>query len=596
MRGDGSRADRAPEATPVRRDEQDIVADRSRLVAIGMIAVFVACVTFGALRYVVQFTSGRATPWWGNAAGAVVIALLFLWYRRDTARRSGVAVHGTALVATVALVIPAAYGMSSSKWWLSLVGFSVLLLGRRREAIVWTIITALLVPLVALVEPWIVIPGAIGENAAERSLAGLFYVLLLLGMTAAFRRVAQQRARKLTETAASLEQSNRVRSRFLAHMSHELRTPLQGVIAMTDVARRSDVSPVVRDQLDTALASARALLGLLNNVLDVTRADAGALELGARPFSLHGTLAETIAPYVAEAGDKGLTLSALAAPGIDARRVGDEVRVAQIVRNLVGNAIKFTDEGSVDFRLTQEETDPDRLVLTVADTGRGIRDDQLARIFEPFVQATSADSRIGGGAGLGLAIVHELAQRMDGTARASANAQGSTFTVELRLPREHPESPQAGPSRLLDALSRRVSGARAAGPALRILVCEDDPINRKAIRMLLSRRGHEVVLAANGDSALEKLAASSFDLLLTDVEMPGIDGIELIRRVREREESDGVARLPIVATTAHVGEEHRHLLLEAGADEHLPKPFAFAQLVETVDRATRGRSMAANPA
>jgi signal transduction histidine kinase/ActR/RegA family two-component response regulator len=568
------------------RDEQDVVADRSRLVGIGMAAVFVACVSFGVVRYVVQAETGLATPWWGNAIGAVAIALLFLWYRRDAAQRSGLAVHGTALVATVALLVPAAYGMPSSKWWLSLVGFSVLLLGRRREAIVWATLTLVLVPLVALVEPWIIIPHAIGEGTAERSLAGLFYVALLLGMTAAFRRVAQRRARELTETAASLEQSNRVRSRFLAHMSHELRTPLQGVIAMTDVARMGDVSPEVRDQLDTAHASARTLLTLLNNVLDVTRADAGALELFAQPFSLHGVLADTLAPFVAEANDKGLVLSARADAGIDAHRIGDGLRVAQIARNLVSNAIKFTDAGSVDVRLTLRNDDPDRIVLAVVDTGRGVPADQLERIFEPFVQANPSDARLGGGAGLGLAIVHDLAQHMGGTARATRNQKGSTFAVEFGLPRERPDSPRPGPVNLLEARTRGDATATKSGPALRILVCEDDPINRKAIRMLLAHSGHEVVLTANGESALEKLAAASFDLLLTDVEMPGIDGIELIRRVRKLEEREGAAHLPIVATTAHVGEEHRHVLLEAGADGHLPKPFAYAALIEAVDRAT----------
>ncbi len=565
--------------------EQDIVADRRQLLAIGMGAVFVACVVFGVLRYVEQKTSGRPTPWWGNAVGAIAIPLLFAWYQRDKERRSGLAVHGTALVATIALLIPAAYGMTSSKWWLSLVGFSALLLGRRSEAIVWAVVTVVLVPLVALVEPWITVPGSIGEGPAERSLAGLVFVALLLAVTAAFRRVAQKRAQQLADAATSLEQSNRVRNRFLAHMSHELRTPLQSVIAMTDVARRDDVSPTVRDEIDTAHHSARALLTLLNNVLDVTRAEAGALELHARPFSLHDLLAETLAPFVAEASDRELTLSARADAGIDSRRVGDEVRVAQIARNLVGNAIKFTERGSVKVRLSQPDTDPDRVLLTVSDTGRGLANDQLERIFEPFVQAESSDSR--GGAGLGLAIVHELARRMEGKARAENGEQGATFSVELRLPREHPEAPTPGPTKLVGMHARRVSGAARAGPALRILVCEDDPINRKAIRALLSRQGHEVTLVANGEGALAKLDAASFDVLLTDVEMPGIDGIELIRRVRESERQRGAPHLPIVATTAHVGEEHRHLLLEAGADGHLPKPFALAALVEAVDRVTR---------
>ncbi len=567
-------------------DQHDIVGDRSRLVAIGMVAVFIACATFGVLRYVVELTTGRATPWWGNAGGAVAIAVLFLWYRRDAERRSGVAVHGTALVATVALLVPAAYDMPSSKWWLSLVGFSVLILGRKREAIVWTTATIILVPLVALVEPWVTVPGAIGEGAAERSLAGLFYVLLLLGVTAAFRRVSQRRAEELAETAASLEQANRVRSRFLAHMSHELRTPLQGVIAMTDLARMGDVPPTVRDQIETAQASAGALLTLLNNVLDVTRADAGALELHTQPFSLHTALANAIAPLAAEAAHKGLTLSARADDGVDACRIGDEVRVAQIARNLVGNAVKFTERGSIEVRLTEDPGDADRIVLGVADTGSGVPAEQLGSIFEPFMQASSSDAPTDG-AGLGLAIVRELSQCMGGRVRATSGEHGSTFVVELGLPRAHPDRPTAGPTDLLEARASAAIPATADGPALRILVCEDDPINRKAIRTLLARSGHDVALAANGESALERLAESSFDLLLTDVEMPGIDGIELIRRVREREARDGGEHLPIVAATAHVGEEHRHLLLEAGADGHLPKPFAFAALLEVVERVTR---------
>lgn len=567
--------------------DEDVVGDRARLVVIGMGAVFVACAAFGVLRFVVQTSTGRATPWWGNAAGAVAIAALYLWYHGAPERRSGAAVHGTALVATVALVIPAAYGMTSSKWWLSLVGFSVLLMGRRREAMVWATITVVLVPAVALVEPWIVVPNAIGEQAAERSLAGLIYVLLLLGVTAAFRRVAEQRAHTLAETAASLERSNHVRGRFLAHMSHELRTPLQSVLAMTDMARMGEIPVAVRDQIDTAHHSAQALLTLLNNVLDVTRADAGALDLYAKPFSLHTLLGDTLAPFVSEASDKGLRLSARADAGIDARRIGDEVRVAQIARNLVHNAIKFTEHGSVDVRLRQDRGDPDRVVLTVSDTGCGIAADQLTRIFEPFVQAGGADMRISGGAGLGLAIVSELARRMDGAARASSEeGRGATLAVELRLPRERPDDPAPGAEELLR--SDRASPPRSAdaGPSLRILVCEDDPINRKSIRALLVRSGHEVALSANGAEALQKLDASRYDLLLTDVEMPGIDGIELIHRVRERERRDGAPHLPIVATTAHVGEEHRDLLLTAGADGHLPKPFAFDALVEAVKQAT----------
>ncbi len=567
------------------------MGDRTLLVTIGMGAVAIACVVFAVLRYGVHLSTGRATPWWGNAVGAGAIALLYLWFRRDKQRRSTVAVHSTALVATVALVIPAVYGMSSSKWWLSLVGFSVLLMGRRREAIVWSVVTVVLVPLTALVEHWVVVPNAIGEPRAETAMAGLFYVLLLLGITAAFRRVAEQRAQALSQALSSLEQANRVRGRFLAHMSHELRTPLHGVIAMTDVAKAGDASDAVRDQIETAQHSARALLALLNNVLDVTRADAGALELDPRPFSLHATLRDALTPLAAEARDKGIATVARADPGLDERRIGDSVRVAQIVLNLVSNALKFTDSGRIELRLSSAADDPDRVTITVSDTGRGIAPDKVEKIFEPFVQADASDARLGG-AGLGLAIVRELSRRMDGSVSAENRpGGGAQLVVELRLPREHPDAPCPGPEDLLVA-------AHAAGPpaatasahALRVLVCEDDPINRKAMRAMLGRFGHDVVLAADGERALQILATERFDVLLTDVEMPGIDGFELIRRIREQERTDGGRHLPIIATTAHVGEEQRYRLLGVGADGHLPKPFAMAALVAALETATRASS------
>lgn len=569
------------------RESQDLVGDRGHLVSIGMGAVGVACVVFAALRYGAHVATGRATPWWGNAVGAVAIAALYLWFRRDKTGRSTVAVHGTALIATVALVIPAVYGMGSSKWWLSLVGFSVLLMGRRGEAIVWAVITIVLVPLMALVEHWVVVPNAIGEPRAESAMAGLFYVILLLGITAAFRRVAEQRARALAETLSSLERSNRVRTRFLAHMSHELRTPLHGVIAMTDVARTGEASDAVRDQIETAQHSARALLGLLNNVLDVTRADAGALELDPHPFSLHQTIRDALAPFVAEARDKGVAVVARADPGIDARRIGDDVRVAQIVFNLVGNALKFTERGRIELRLAAAPADPDRVVVSVRDTGRGIAPDKLESIFEPFVQADAGDVRLGG-AGLGLSIVRELAHRMGGSARAENGAEGGArFVVELGLPREHPAAPSPGPEDLLGGVhAAELPDATAPGRVLRVLVCEDDPINRKALRAMLGRFGHDVMLAGDGERALELLQSERFDVLLTDIEMPGIDGFELIRRVREREQRDGVPHLPIIATTAHAGEEQRHRLLGVGADEHLPKPFPMAALVAALEVAT----------
>jgi signal transduction histidine kinase len=569
---------------------EDVVGDRSTLVVIGMVAVFIACAVFGALRFVAHLVTGLATPWWGNATGVVAITLLFLWHRRAPDRRSSFAVHGTALVATVALLVPSAYGMSSSKWWLSLVGFSVLLMGRRREALLWGPLTILLVPLTALLEPSIRVPNAIGESSTERAMAGLFYVLLLLGVTWSFRRVSERRAKELAETAASLERANRVKGRFLAHMSHEIRTPLHGVIAMTDLARSGEASTEVQHQIEAAQQSARVLLGLLNNLLDVTRAEADALELDRQPFSLHAALTDVVRPLSAQATNKGLELLAHAEPGLLERRVGDRVRVGQIVMNLVGNALKFTTSGRIALDLRAVAGDDELVSLEVSDTGAGIRPDQLERIFEPFIQADAADARLQGGAGLGLAIVRELAHAMGGTVRVdSVLGRGSTFVVRLRLPRAPDAGTASGPEDLLPPFSEPTSARPAtARRALRVLACEDNDVSRRVLTIMLRQLGHDATIVPDGAAAWEALQDREFDVLLTDVEMPVMDGLELTRRVRDREKAKGGGRLRVIGATAHVGEAERHRLIALDMDAHLPKPFTLAHLsamlTETLDK------------
>jgi signal transduction histidine kinase/CheY-like chemotaxis protein len=565
-----------------RPSQEDIVADRDKLIQIGCAAVLVANVVFGAVRFGAHLATGLATPWAVNAGGALAIALLYAFYRGDRPRRSSVVVHGTALIATIVLAIPAAYGMTSSKWWLALVGFSTLLMGRRREGIVWAIVSSVLLPLLALVEHDILVEGAIGEPPAERAMAGLFFIALLLGVTWAFRRAAQQRAHELVETAASLERSNLVKSRFLAHMSHEIRTPLHGVIAMTDMALQEEASRPVRDQIQTAQQSARTLLGLLTNVLDVARAESDALELERRPFDLHATLTDVLQPLAAQARAKGLEVTARADPGIARHRLGDRVRFGQIVMNLVSNALKFTTEGAITVRLTSLAED--RLRLTVSDTGRGIPSDKLDLVFEPFAQASVADQRIQGGVGLGLAIVRELVRRMDGSVGVtSARGEGSTFTVELVLPSEGKDE---GPLDLLvPAEAQERTSMPAASRTLDVLVCEDNLVNQKVLRAMLARLGHRVTMAGDGLAAWAELEKGSFDLVLTDVEMPGLDGVELTRRIRAREVEAGSARVPIVGATAHVGEAEQHRLVDAGMDAHLGKPFTLGDLSSVIDRA-----------
>jgi len=426
------------------------VGDRQRLLGIGMAAVWGSCVVFGTVRLVGQLISGRSTPWWANALGGALIAGLYAWYRRDPARRSGVGVHGTALTATLALVVPSFYGMASSKWWLALVGFGVTLLGRRREAVIWVVATLFLVPAVALVEPSAggdVAGSAGGEPRIEAATAAFFFVALLLFVTWSFRREAERRARAMVAMSTSLAHANQVKARFLAHVSHEVRTPLHTVIAMNDLVLRGELPASARDQMETAHASAQMLLALLNNILDVTRVESQAIALESRPFALHQALSEILAPLAAQARAQGLAFTASAVPGLVAERVGDRVRVGQIVVNLVGNALKFTERGSVHVDLRGSGGDPDLITIVVTDTGRGIAADDLDAVFQPFFGPVAPeDDRRRGGVGLGLSIVKELAKRMSGDVTVTSTPErGSCFTVQLRLPRQG--DGRRGPSR-----------------------------------------------------------------------------------------------------------------------------------------------------
>jgi signal transduction histidine kinase/CheY-like chemotaxis protein len=563
-------------------DADDVVANRQLLVGIGMAAVAAACVVFAASRIWIEHSTGKATPWWGNLGGAVALGTLFLWYRRAPARRSSAAVHGTAAIATTALLIPAAYGMPSSKWWLSLVGFCVLLMGRRAEAMVWAPLTLLLVPLTALVEPYIQLPDAAGEPALERALAGACYVALLLSVTFVFRQVSRRRAFQLAETARSLERAAMVRSRFLARMSHELRTPLHGVLSMTELALRHASDQRAREPIETASQSASVLLGLLNNILDVTRAEADAMTLNVAPFSLHETLTQLLHGPAAEAKSRQLRFEARAEPGIIEQRTGDRTRVMQVVLNLVGNALKFTAKGGVSVSLLAVPTDLDRVRIRVSDTGCGIAPDKLGSVFEPFEQASAADAERRSGAGLGLAIVRELTRLMDGTVNVTSTLdEGSTFVVDLRLPRVSPHG-AAGPESLLTFVPSVPEVRRSVASPRQILVCEDDPAGRRAICALLRLGGHHVVATHDGQAALEMLATTRFDLLITDIEVPGIDGVELIRRIRSLEKGSSRVRLPIIATTAHAGEENTQRLYDVGVDAHITKPFTLRRLEDAI--------------
>jgi signal transduction histidine kinase/DNA-binding NarL/FixJ family response regulator len=409
---------------------------------------------------------------------------------------------------------------------------------------------------------------------------------------AAASRDAAEQARREAETA------NLAKSTFLATMSHEIRTPMNGVLGMIEVLERQELRNDQRRMIVTMRESAQALLRIIDDVLDFSKIEAGRLELEATPFSLSGLVEGALDTFRPQVLAKGLTLDSDIDAGSQDALVGDPTRVRQILFNLLSNAIKFTTDGGVRVHagtvpLGGGNT---RVALTVSDTGIGLGAEQIARLFQPFVQADSSTTRKFGGTGLGLSIVQRLAQSMGGDAAVkSTPGVGATFTVTLTLlaaPVDSPLKTLLGP---VARSSGRVGARAGEGP--RVLVVEDHPVNREVLMLQLKLLGIAADTAENGLDALAAWAPGRFAAVLADVHMPHMDGHELARRLRAAEADVGAVRTPIVAVTADAmkGEEER--CLAAGMDAYLVKPVSVERLRATLERwfPVRTESYISNP-
>jgi signal transduction histidine kinase/DNA-binding response OmpR family regulator len=397
---------------------------------------------------------------------------------------------------------------------------------------------------------------------------------------------AAEAARDAAERArAEAEAANLAKSTFLATMSHEIRTPMNGVLGMIEVLERQGLTRDQRRIMLTIRESAQALLRIIDDVLDFSKIEAGRLELEATSFSLSGLVEGVLDTFRPQVLAKGLTLDAQIDAGSQDALVGDPTRVRQILFNLLSNAIKFTDQGGVRVRagtlpLGGGST---RATLALSDTGIGMAAEQLARLFQSFVQADSSTTRQFGGTGLGLSIVQRLAQAMGGEVVVeSAPGAGSTFTVTLTLhaaPVDSPLKTLLGPVARPSAIMAARSGE---GP--RVLVVEDHPVNREVLVRQLKLLGIAADTAENGVDALSAWARGSYAAVLADIHMPHMDGHELARRLRAAEADRGAARTPIVAVTANAikGEDER--CLASGMDAYLVKPVSIEQLRATLER------------
>lgn len=546
-------------------------------IRIGLMAVLASCVLFAVTRLAAQLLGHGLTPWWANALGAWVMAATWAWFDRDPEARADVTVHIVGATALGALLVPVAYGMYSTLWWVSLIAFAMALLAKPAQARLWTGLCLLGVGVASLWGERIQVEGGAGEGTVEVALARVVFLAVLLGMALTFRSVTNRHAEAVAEARAQAERSSKAKSAFLAHMSHELRTPLNGVISMLDLALRGEADPEIRDHLKTASTSAQLLLRLIQDVLDTTRLEDAYLELNEGSFELHRGVGDILLTLRERAASRGLTLVGTADPDMREWRHGDGLRVAQIVLNLTANAVKFTESGRVDVHIS--DVGRDRVRIVVSDTGVGIAPADLDAIFEPFVQVGTRGSRHAG-TGLGLSITRALVTNMQGTIHVKSKlGEGSSFIVELRLP---PVSGRVelGPD---DLLARRSFGTTHPVPVsslgIRVLAVDDDPTNRLVMERLLAVLGCEVTTAVDGKDALDRLDEREFDLALVDLEMPVLDGLGLLREIGNR----GLT-LAAIAVSAHADGTTREKALSAGATEYLAKPFNLDQLADVLQR------------
>lgn len=369
----------------------------------------------------------------------------------------------------------------------------------------------------------------------------------------------------LEDAKVAAESADRSKTIFLATMSHEIRTPLNGILGLSELLMFDELPPGSRRSLDAIRASATALSGLLTEVLDLSRMDADGLSLRSEPFDMGRLARESVTIVAPSASSKGVAMTG--PDDVECWVAGDVSRVRQVLLNLLGNAVKFTEEGSVRLRLkTSRHTGGIEVVVEVADTGVGIAADQLPFVFERFRQADAGHDRAASGAGLGLAISRTIIEEMGGSMTASSElGQGSCFGFTVVMPEAVAPRPQT-----------RSTHARAEG--LSVLVVDDDAINRMVVLGMLRRLGHAATSVSSGAEAIAWLVDAEVDVVLMDVQMPGMSGLETTEALRKRG-----ATTPILALTANAMPADRDACLGAGMDGYLSKPVSMAELGRALD-------------
>jgi signal transduction histidine kinase/AmiR/NasT family two-component response regulator len=401
----------------------------------------------------------------------------------------------------------------------------------------------------------------------------LIWVIALRRRVKSQTRVIQQQLREAEILKERAESANRIKSEFLANMSHDIRTPMNGIVGMTDLILHSDLNEDQQECLHIVRSSADSLLSLINDILDFSKIEAGKLDIDSVAFNLRDCLNDTVRMLSFRAVEKGLGLSCRVHADVPEMVKGDPSRLRQIVLNLAGNAIKFTQAGQVSIEVNRDASE--LLHFVVRDTGIGIQPEQQQKIFQPFVQSESGTFRKYGGTGLGLSICSRLVEMMNGKIWVvSQPGSGSQFHFTAQL--------ENASSAVAVSKPAPVPSGTAAFERLRILVAEDNAVNQKIAARILEKEGHQVLAAWNGREALEVLERESVDVIIMDVHMPEMDGLEATAAIRVREQGGAVSR-PIIAATACAMKGDREKCLAAGMDAYITKPVQARQLLQMID-------------